>query len=319
MNQITDPINPINTNDEPFVSIITSFLNGEKFIEESIQSAFAQTYNNWELLLVDDGSTDGSTKIAQGYASRYPEKVRYLEHENHQNRGLSASHNFGISQAKGTYIAFLDSDDVWLPEKLENQVRILNSQPEAAMLYGSSIYWYSWTGNPEDAQLDYKWQDFGVQPDKLFQPPNLLIVFLRDGKIPCPISVLVRREAIERFGGFEESFRTFTDQVFYTKICLNSPVFVSSGCWEKYRQNPKSLCADMKKTGRTDLIRFKYFTWVEKYLLEQGFKNTEIWNVLQTVLWRYRHPVARIRRILRNFLPDSLRSWLRANLSVGMG
>jgi glycosyltransferase involved in cell wall biosynthesis len=301
------------------VSIITSFLNTEQFLEESIQSALAQTYQNWELLLVDDGSTDRSTEIAKRYVSLYPEKVRYLEHENHQNRGLSASHNFGIRQAKGTYIAFLDADDVWLPEKLENQVKILNSQPEAAMLYGASIYWYSWTGNPEDAQRDFIWDDFGVEPNRLFQPPSLLIILLRDGKIPCPISVLVRREAIEHLGGFEESFRTFTDQVFYTKICLNAPVFVSSGCWEKYRQNPNSLCADMKKQGTTYSIRIKYLNWVEQYLIDQGFKNTEVWDVLQRVLWRYRRPVARIRRILRPFVPASLRGWLRANLSVRMG
>ena len=100
---------------KPLVSGIIIFLNAEKFIEEAIDSVFAQTYDNWELLLVDDGSTDRSTKIAQQYAQHYLAKVRYLEHENHQNLGMSATRNLGIRNVKGKYIAFLDADDVWLP------------------------------------------------------------------------------------------------------------------------------------------------------------------------------------------------------------
>jgi glycosyltransferase involved in cell wall biosynthesis len=85
-------------------------------------------------LLVDDGSTDASTKIARRYAEQYPERVRYLEHDGHQNRGMSASRNLGIRHAKGKYIGFLDADDVWLPEKLAEQTTILSLYPDAAMV-----------------------------------------------------------------------------------------------------------------------------------------------------------------------------------------
>src|SRR5215207_11709928 len=104
------------------VSSVMIFLNAEKFIEEAIESVFAQTYDNSELLLVDDGSTDDSTQIALRYAERDPEKVRYLEHPGHRNRGMSASRNLGVSHAEGEYVAFLDADDVWLPYKLQRQV-----------------------------------------------------------------------------------------------------------------------------------------------------------------------------------------------------
>lgn len=86
---------------QPLVSVITIFLNAGKFIQEAIESVFAQTYGKWELLLVDDGSTDGSTEIALGYAKQYPKRVRYLEHNGHRNRGMSASRNLGISDAGG--------------------------------------------------------------------------------------------------------------------------------------------------------------------------------------------------------------------------
>jgi glycosyltransferase involved in cell wall biosynthesis len=137
-------------NGKPLVSAITIFLNCEKYIEEAIESVFAQTYDNWELLLVDDGSTDNSTAIALRYAQEYPHKVRYLEHPDHENRGMSATRNLGIRNAKGEYIAFLDADDVWFPQKLEQQVATMHSQPEAEIVFGPTQYWYSWTSNPLD-------------------------------------------------------------------------------------------------------------------------------------------------------------------------
>src|SRR3712207_4310946 len=110
---------------EPLVSCIVTFLNAEEFLGEAVESVFAQTHENLELLLVDDGSTDGSTKIARRYAERVPEKVRYLEHEGHENKGAAASRNLGMGEARGEYIALLDSDDVWLGGKLEEQVALL--------------------------------------------------------------------------------------------------------------------------------------------------------------------------------------------------
>ena len=101
---------------KPLVTVITIFLNAERFIDEAITSVLEQSYREWELLLVDDGSSDGSTTIALEYEHKYPNNVRYLKHDGNKNCGISASQNLGISNAKGEYIAFLDADDVWLPE-----------------------------------------------------------------------------------------------------------------------------------------------------------------------------------------------------------
>src|SRR5262245_40809950 len=81
----------IDSHNVPLTSVIIIFLDAAKFIEESIQSVLAQTYGNWELLLVDDGSTDGSTDIALDYVQKWPGKIRYFEHEGHINRGMSAT------------------------------------------------------------------------------------------------------------------------------------------------------------------------------------------------------------------------------------
>ena len=94
---------------KPSVSAVIIFFDAERFINEVIASVFAQTYADWELLLVDDGSTDGGRSIALSYAQQCPRRVRYLEHEGHRNRGMSASRNPGIRNAKGQYVALLDA------------------------------------------------------------------------------------------------------------------------------------------------------------------------------------------------------------------
>jgi glycosyltransferase involved in cell wall biosynthesis len=300
-------------NRKPLVSTVMIFFNEEKFLPEAIASVFAQTYENWELLLVDDGSTDDSTEIALRYAEECPTKVRYLEHSGHRNRGASAARNLGISNAKGEYIAFLDADDVWLPDKLDHQVTILNSQPEAAMLCGATQWWYSWTGNPEDAKRDHI-RALSVQPNTLFMPPKLLTLFLQNTNVPCTCSVLLRREIIEATGGFEETFRrVFTDHAFYAKVCLKSPVFVSDDCWDRYRQHPDSCCSVAKRTKTLQFAELSYLNWLEQYLLAERIKDSELWRALRKRQWLLCHPtmdhlLERIERNLRRM--RSLSGWM---------
>jgi glycosyltransferase involved in cell wall biosynthesis len=94
----------------PLVSGIINFFTTEKFFEEAIESVFAQAYENWELFLLNVSSTDGSAAIARCYAEQHSEKVCYLEHDNHQNLGMSATHKQGIHNARGKYLAFLVGD-----------------------------------------------------------------------------------------------------------------------------------------------------------------------------------------------------------------
>lgn len=282
------------------ISCIIIFFNaGEKFFIEAIESVFAQTYENWELLLVDDGSTDGSTDIALRYAEKHPEKVRYLEHEGHQNLGMSATRNLGIRHAKGDYITFLDADDIWLPNTLEEQAAILDSYPDAAMVYGPIQWWYSWTGKPEDTGRDFVdipgvflENSVGVSLDTVIQPPTLFLLLLQ---IKISISgMLVRRQVIEKVGGFEDTFRgLYEDQVFCTKVCLQFPVFVASQRWYKYRQHPNSCCVIAEKTKKEywHLQRPVFLNWLEQYLSKQGFNYTEAWQVCQKELWPYRYPI----------------------------
>jgi glycosyltransferase involved in cell wall biosynthesis len=276
---------------KPLVTGIMIFLNGEKFIEEAIESVLAQSYDAWELLLVDDGSSDRSTEIALRYAKQRPEKVRYLEHSAHENRGMSASQNLGISEANGRYIAFLDADDVWMPGKLAEQVAILDSHPEAAMLYGRTQYWYSWAGESGDAPPDLSIEP-GVPPDTLVRPPELLVRLLRQEiPVPCPSDIMVRRDAVIDVGGFEESFRRiFTDQAFYAKLCLRWPVFICDRSWFKYRKHPNSAVSVVKQRGEMRSARLTYLDWLESYLDGQEVGSGEVRRALRTARRRVLYP-----------------------------
>ncbi len=302
---------------ELLVSVVIPFYNTpERFIREAVESVFSQTYRGWEILLIDDGSTDDITAKAMHYSTQYPEKVRYFEHDGHQNRGASASRNLALRHARGEYVAFLDADDVWLPNKLGEQVAIMDSQPEAAMLYGNTLYWHSWTTNPEDFRRDFM-PNLGVQPDSLVRPPKLLSLFLR-GKaaVPCTCSVMVRLEMVRKVGGFEDGFpNMYDDQVFYAKVCLAAPVFVASACWDRYRQHPDSSCHRAIKTGhynpgRPHPARLSFLRWLESYMAEQRIEDCEVWLTVQGELQRYcrtgwmglgnhgRHLLRRTRKLL---------------------
>ncbi|MBD0327771.1 MAG: glycosyltransferase family 2 protein [Pyrinomonadaceae bacterium] len=300
--------NKVSTN--PLVSVVIIFLNAERFMEEAIESVFAQTYENWELLLVDDGSNDGSTRIARQYAEAHPGKVSYLEHAGHQNRGMSASRNLGISYARGSYVALLDSDDVWLSHKLRRQVDILDSYPEAGLVYGLSRYWSSWTGESEDAERDSV-PELGISANTLYEPPALLTLLypLANARPPCTSNLMFRRNIAERLGGYEESFTgalmMYEDQGFLTKMYLKEAVFVSEECWDLYRLHPDSCVSKVSKAGQYYRVRLSYLEWFAGYLLDQGVKDPRIWKLL-----REEQRIARLWVHLRE------RAWWRAMLGA---
>lgn len=278
----------------PLVSVIIIFLDAGDFLREAIQSVLAQTYADWEILLVDDGSTDASSEIARSFASRDPSRMRYLEHDGHQNLGMSASRNLGIRYSTGEYIAFLDADDIWLPHKLQEQVALLEANSEAGMLYGRSLYWYSWTQKPEDNQRDFV-PVSSIPSNTLIHPPRLLPLFLR-GKtaVPCPTSILVRRSVMSKVGGFVETFigrySVYEDQAFFSKISLQTPILVCNNCWDHYRQHPEASTAVSQKSGQAIVARQFFLGWLQTYLQQQGVTDVAIWQAVRREVWRIHQP-----------------------------
>jgi glycosyltransferase involved in cell wall biosynthesis len=295
------------------VSAIMVFLDAEKFIREAIESVLFQTYDHWELLLVDDGSRDQSRDIALEYANAYKGQISYLEHAGHQNRGMSASRNLGISFSTGKYLAFLDSDDTWLSTRLARHVEILEAHPEAAMVYGPTQWWFSWTDGPSRTSRDsYDFtKGFGFPLNNVIEPPNLLTLSMNCGAaVPCICSILVRAKAVENIAGFEEQFQgAYEDQAFYSKLYLHSAVYVSSECLARYRQHPDSYSARLRLAGKQPNAHELYLRWLGNYLEKNGAKKGPIDRAWSTAMWPYRH------RTLSKLFPPRLRRFWAAVMS----
>lgn len=295
--------------DQPLVSIITAVYNGEAFLKETIEGVLSQQYSNWEYWIVDDGSTDGTTGIVLNAAAEYPDRIHFLEHPGHQNRGLCASRNLALSNSSGKFLAVLDADDVWAPEKLSEQISIAQRFPHAGLIYGRSEYWYSWSGNSQDHEKDHVPEL--VPGDRLYAPPQLLELNYPLGRFgtPCPSDLLIERELFVSLGGFEESFDRFQSQyediAFLAKLYLAAPVYVSSRCWDRYRIRADSMWASGQRTGTTELGRRAYFEWAREYFLSNNVTSREVWRLWRRQTLRYRYPLlyslqrvgSRLRRI----------------------
>lgn len=285
----TQPAQRTRDEAEPLVSVIIPFYNTPAaFLEEAVESVFSQVYGSWELLLVDDGSAGDSTELARDLAAMHEPRVRYLDHPGHDNRGVSASRMLGVSRAAGRYVAFLDSDDVWLPLKLREQVAMMEAHPEVGMSYGSTLYWHSWSGRQEDRTRDHM-PRLGIPDGSVIEPPHLFSPFLlEEVAVPCPSSILVRRDVFGITGGFEAAFRTmYEEQVFYSKVYLAVPVLVSHRCWERYRLHDASLCALSDETGRTAAARARFLNWLSAYLVQKGIEDRSILAAVETAQVRH--------------------------------
>ena len=227
--------------------------NTATYLVESIESVLQQAASSpLELIVVDDGSTDGSLEIASGFAVRYPGMIHHLQHDGGGNRGISASRNLALSHATGTFIAFLDSDDVWLPHHLRTLLGVLRRTPEAAAVFAGAERWTRFSEPFDEAKAREAWWGENYLPPLvpageaagLLPPGRLLQWFLRDeSKVPCICSMVVRAEAARVIGGFVDEFRgLYDDQAFHAKLSLHFPLYAADVCVARYRRHDASCC-----------------------------------------------------------------------------
>jgi glycosyltransferase involved in cell wall biosynthesis len=274
----------------PTVSVVLIFHDDERFLPEAIEGVFAQTFTDWELILADDGSSDGSTDLARRCADEHPDRVTYVHHDGHENRGPPATRNLGVRAARGRYVAVHDSDDVWEHEKLAEQVAILEARPEVGLVVGTSRYWWSWAG--DDTPRADRLMPVGLPPDQAHRPPamSLALYPLGRGTAPCPSSWLLRRELIDRVGGWEGHLHpVYEDQGFLGKAYLETAVWVSSRCWDRYRRHPGQLVA-VTDDAAHQTARREYLTWYETYLAGRDDVDPRVHAALRRAWWPYRHP-----------------------------
>ncbi len=186
-------------NKDPLVSIIIPSYNSAKFVSEAVDSALAQTYPKIEIIIVDDGSSDNTKEVI----AKYGDKINYIYQA---NKGLAGARNTGIAAAAGEFVALLDADDIFLPEKIAKQVEFLKSHPGCDISY-SDLYHF-WDDRPQELlELGYKY----YSGDEVL--PRLI-----ERDFIAPLTMLIRKSVFERFGVFDEQFRRSEDLEFLVRI-----------------------------------------------------------------------------------------------------
>jgi len=210
----------------PKVSVVIPTYNSAQFIVETLESVFAQTYKDYEVIVVDDGSTDNTREVLKPYMS----KIRYIYKE---NGGVASARNVGIKNARGEYIAFLDSDDLWLPEKLEKQMEYFKSNPDVVLVFSDCILF-------GDKELIRKKNTKRIYSYKY--KGDMFLHLLQENFIPT-LTVIAKKECFDEVGYFDtdESLISSEDYDMWLRIARSFKIGYIEEPLAKRRVSRKSL------------------------------------------------------------------------------
>lgn len=202
---------------EMHISVVIPTYNRERWIRCAIDSVLAQTYSNYEIIVVDDGSSDNTRQVIQEYGNR----VRYFYQT---NKGVSAARNLGIREAKGEWIAFLDSDDEWLPSKLELQMNLAVNNPKIAMVATNSYVEDLKDRNKTLTFLEIKPKLFNSEESICLDNPLIAIITMSF----FSTTLLIKRENILRAGLFDETMTLSEDTDLFCRVAIGTSLGVLS-------------------------------------------------------------------------------------------
>ncbi|SDC82721.1 Glycosyl transferase family 2 [Algoriphagus faecimaris] len=224
---------------KPIVSIVIPVYNKAAFVRETLESALGQTYPNLEIVLVDDGSTDGSFEILKEYFAKYPDKIQLIDQE---NQGVSVATNVGTAAARGEYIQFLDADDLLSPDKINRQIKLLESQSESVL---ASCEWRMFQDNPKKSYpIPYGvFRDFNFGLD-------LLLQFWNHQEMNQPGVYLTHRSLIEKAGPWDESMTINQDGEFFTRVLLHAEKVLFESKGNVYYRSPGEGNVSQQKSAK---------------------------------------------------------------------
>ncbi len=212
---------------KPKVSVIIPCYNRENYISDTITSVLNQTYENIEIITVDDGSTDFTRNILEEFGS----KITILEHHGRVNKGQSAALNLGINNCSGKYIALLDSDDLFAPAKIETQVEFLENNPKIGLVYSNGFYI-----DKDGEKLDpiyYKNHVENSDPERVLMDCYFLV----------PNNSLVERSVFKKAGDFDESLRASQDHDMAIRLAEKTRLGYIDDHLFYYRRHSDSISA----------------------------------------------------------------------------
>jgi glycosyltransferase involved in cell wall biosynthesis len=214
----------------PKVDIIIPAYNAAKYLAAALASVEAQTFEDWRILLIDDGSTDNTAEVAAPFMARLGQRFTYIRQE---NQGLPAARNTAIRNSSAEYMALLDSDDIWLPCRLAESLSYLESHPRVGVCH-SSVAFVDETGKIL--------QTFNT-PQKHGEGMIAPYIYMRKVQLPCP-TVTFRRRCIDTVGLFDETMRATEDRDLWFRIALHFEVGFIPKVLAHYRTSAASMSAD---------------------------------------------------------------------------
>lgn len=236
----------------PVVSVIVPVFNAGDMIHEALESIFATGFSALEVIVVDDGSTDNSREAVKRYCDLHQSRrIVMASHPEGQNCGASASRNLGVDVAVGKYVAFLDADDVYCPNRFAGSVQLLESQPHLSAVFGTFLYELS--GPSEAHQIRDISSDLvkAVENQVLVSPADedFLSQLLRGKSGLCTNTITVRRQAFIEAGGFP-SLRYGEDLALWIRVFATGAVArVEDGPLAVYRIHGRSLCSQGEQSA----------------------------------------------------------------------
>ena len=285
--------------------------NAEKYIADSIRSVLAQTYSNWELIVVDDGSTDRTATIVQEFVDREP-RIKYIFQENGR---LGKARNTGIGNARGSLIAFLDSDDLWIATKLEAQTRAM-AETNADVVYSKA-----WIVTDEDITAETKTT---LSTVGLFSGPDFFDSLVRQNQLPL-LTVLLKESALARVGLFEEAkpYHGCEDYDLWLRLAKAGFVFYGmDAVLARYRRHDRAMNAiasnafgpmllivrrHIDDSGLSELEKRKLLTGLYRALIAALIDEGKIADAKQFLSelysWNKTSIVTRLQKFLINVWP----------------
>lgn len=228
----------VRSSEVPAVSVVIPTYNAATFVREAIQSALDQTYQDLEIIVIDDGSSDKTESVVGSFG----EAVRYVKQE---NQGAGAARNRGIAMARGRYVAFLDADDLWLPQKLAEQVPLLDADPELGLVHSDWAV-VSEKGPKEPSYLSRLPTASGYIFDELAQCGFILT--------SCTV---VRRSCLENIDWFDETLSIAQDYDLWLRICYRWKTALVDKPLVTKRNRDGNLSSDFTKTAVEKIALFK--------------------------------------------------------------
>ena len=269
----------------PKVDVIIPAYNAASFLPMALESVIAQTYSDWKIILIDDGSTDNTQDVVARYAGQLRSKLLYIRQA---NRGLPAARNAAIANCSAEFLALLDADDVWLPNRLEESLKRFEGRPDVGLSYGfisridaAGVVVDTFTNRSE-------FPEGHVAPQ----------IYMRTMNLPCP-TVTFRRECVEAVGVFDESLQATEDRDLWLRIAQRYTVSLVPKVIAQYRMSPHGMTTDPNRMLKAQLqfVRKHYGTpgcgrrarrvalgWIYRQRAEALAARKKRWSALASAL-----------------------------------